>query len=85
MDENPYDPCTLAHRHYRENLWLRIHLESVAQELERECQGPGRDEGSAGPSRGVRLRLLELKLASDEPECGNNAIPRGLRSLPAPW
>ncbi len=42
MDENPYDPHTLARRHYRENLWLRDTLGSVAQELERmAARGPG--------------------------------------------
>ncbi len=35
MDENDYDPGELARRHYREALWLRDTLESVAQELER--------------------------------------------------
>ena len=42
MDENPYDPRVLARRHYRETLWLRSILESVAQELERMAsKGPG--------------------------------------------
>ncbi len=36
MDENPYDPHALARRHYRENLWLRSVLESVAQELDQD-------------------------------------------------
>ena len=53
MDENPYDPCTLAHRHYRENLWLRIHLESVAQELEREAaRGQGETKVVLGRAEG---------------------------------
>ncbi len=30
MDDNPYDPLTLSRRHYRECLWLRDTLESVA-------------------------------------------------------
>ncbi len=33
MDD--YDPYELARRHYRECLWLRDTLESVARELER--------------------------------------------------
>ena len=32
MDD--YDPLTLSRRHYRECLWLRDTLESVARELE---------------------------------------------------
>ncbi len=34
---------------------------------------------------GLLQRLPELKLASDEPEWGDNAILRGLRSLPVAW
>ncbi len=30
MDDNPYDPRVLSRRHYRETLWLRDTLESVA-------------------------------------------------------
>ncbi len=35
MDSDPYSPYELARRHYREALWLRDTLESVARELER--------------------------------------------------
>ncbi len=34
---------------------------------------------------GLLQRLPELKLANDEPEWGDNAILRGLRSLPVAW
>ncbi len=51
MDENPYDPRVLSRRHYRENLWLRDILESVAHELERmAANGQGPDRNPAWPS-----------------------------------
>ncbi len=34
-----YGPQTLSRRHYRECLWLRDTLESVARELERMAAG----------------------------------------------
>ena len=34
---NQYDPRVLSRRFYRENLWLRDTLESVARELERRA------------------------------------------------
>ena len=49
---------TLAHRHYRENLWLRSILESVAQELERmAARGQGDTRVLLGRARRVRQRL----------------------------
>ena len=45
MNENPYDPRTLSRRHYRECLWLRDTLESVARELERMA---ARGQGETG-------------------------------------
>ncbi len=58
MDENPYDPHTLARRHYRENIWLRSILESVAQELERmAARGQGDTRVLLGRARRVRQRL----------------------------
>ena len=60
MDENPYDPRELSRRHYRENLWLRDTLESVAQELERMAangQGQGDTRVLLGRARRVRQRL----------------------------
>ena len=58
MDKNPYDPHALAHRHYRENLWLRDTLESVARELERmAASGQGDTRVLLGRARRVRQRL----------------------------
>ena len=51
MDESLYDPRVLARRHYRENLWLRDTLESVAQELERmAAKGQGETDNPSWPS-----------------------------------
>ncbi len=56
MDE--YDPRVLSRRHYRENLWLRSILESVAQELERmAAKGQGETRVLLGRARRVRQRL----------------------------
>ena len=56
MDE--YDPLTLSRRHYRENLWLRDTLESVARELERmAARGQGDTKVLLGRARRVRQRL----------------------------
>ena len=56
MDE--YDPRELARRHYRESLWLRSILESVAQELERmAAKGQGETRVLLGRARRVRQRL----------------------------
>lgn len=56
MDE--YDPRALARRHYRENLWLRDTLESVARELERMAsRGQGEIDILLGRARRVRQRL----------------------------
>ena len=56
MDE--YDPRTLARLHYRENVWLRSILESVARELERMAsRGQGETEVLLGRARRVRQRL----------------------------
>ena len=50
----------LARRHYRENLWLRSVLESVAQELERTAaRGQGDTRVLLGRARRVRQRLHE--------------------------
>ncbi len=50
MDE--YDPLTLSRRHYRENLWLRDTLESVARELERmAARGQGQTDILLGRAR----------------------------------
>ena len=58
MDEDPYDPLTLSRRHYREALWLRDTLESVAQELERmAAKGQGETDMLLGRARRVRQRL----------------------------
>ncbi len=58
MAENPYDPRELSRRHYRENLWLRDTLESVAQELERmAAKGQGETDILLGRARRVRQRL----------------------------
>ncbi len=60
MDENPYDPHALARRHYRENLWLRHLLTTVAQELERMAtRGQGDTRVLLGRARRVRQRLHE--------------------------
>ena len=58
MDANPYDPRVLARRHYRENLWLRDTLESVARELERmAARGQGESDILLGRAGWVRQRL----------------------------
>ena len=58
MDENPYDPQALARHHYRENLWLRDTLESVAQELERmAARSQGETDTLLGRARRRRQRL----------------------------
>ncbi len=58
MDKNPYDPRELARRHYRENLWLRDTVESVARELERmAARGQGDTAVLLGRARRVRQRL----------------------------
>ncbi len=58
MDDNPYDPLTLSRRHYRECLWLRDTLESVAQELERmAAKGQGDPKVLIGRARRGRQRL----------------------------
>ncbi len=58
MDDNPYDPRTLSRRFYRENLWLRDTLESVARELERmAARGQGDTKVLLGRARRVRQRL----------------------------
>ena len=58
MNENPYDPRVLARRHYRENLWLRDTLESVARELERmAARGQGDTTVLLSRARRVRQRL----------------------------
>ncbi len=60
MDENPYDPHALARRHYRENLWLRSTLESVARELERmAARGQGDTAVLLGRARRVRRQWFE--------------------------
>ncbi len=57
MNENPYDPHTLSRCHYRENLWLRDTLESVARELERmAANGQGQTGILLGRARRVRQR-----------------------------
>ena len=56
MDE--YNPRELARGHYRENLWLRATLESVARELERMAsRGQGETDILLGRARRVRQRL----------------------------
>ncbi len=56
MDD--YDPLTLSRRHYREALWLRDTLESVARELERmAARGQGDTQVLLGRARRVRQRL----------------------------
>ncbi len=58
MDDNPYDARTLSRRFYREALWLRDTLESVAQELERmAARGQGDTKVLLGRARRVRQRL----------------------------
>ncbi len=58
MDENPYEPSVLSRRHYRENLWLRDTLESVARELERmAARGQGETDILLRRARRVRQRL----------------------------
>ncbi len=55
---DPYDPRTLARRHYRENLWLRHLLTGVAQELERmAARGQGQADVLLGCAQRVRQRL----------------------------
>ncbi len=62
MDDNPYDPHALARRHYRENLWLRHLLTTVAQELERMA---ARDQGDTkvllGRAQRVRRELFDRR------------------------
>ncbi len=56
MDE--YDPRVLSRRFYRETLWLRDTLESVARELERmAARGQGDTRVLLGRARRVRQRL----------------------------
>ncbi len=56
MDE--YDPRILSRRHYRETLWLRDTLESVARELERmAARGQGDTKVLLSRARRVRQRL----------------------------
>ncbi len=56
MDE--YDPRVLSRRFYRETLWLRDTLESVARELERmAARGQGQTDILLGRARRVRQRL----------------------------
>ena len=58
MDDNPYDPRVLSRRLYRETLWLRDTLESVARELERmAARGQGDTRVLLGRARRVRQRL----------------------------
>ncbi len=58
MDEHAYDPQALSRRHYRENLWLRDTLESVARELEHmAARGQGETSILLGRARRVRQRL----------------------------
>ncbi len=58
MDDNPYDPRVLSRRFYRESLWLRDTLESVARELERMAsRGQGESSILLGRARRVRQRL----------------------------
>ncbi len=58
MDENPYDPRELVRRHYRENLWLRHLLTTVAQELERmAARGQGDTRVLLRRAQRVRQRL----------------------------
>ena len=58
MDDNPYDPRVLSRRHYRECLWLRDTLESVARELERmAARGQGDTTVLLSRARRVRQRL----------------------------
>ena len=60
MDDNPYDPRTLSHRFYRESLWLRDTLESVAHELERmAARGQGDTKVLLSRARRVRQRLRQ--------------------------
>ncbi len=57
-DDTQYNPQALARRHYRENLWLRSTLESVARELERmAARGQGDTAVLLGRARRVRQRL----------------------------
>ena len=52
MDDNPYDPRGLSRRFYREALWLRDTLESVARELERmAARGQGQTDILLGRAR----------------------------------
>ncbi len=54
MDDNPYDPRVLSRRFYRETLWLRDTLESVARELERmAARGQGDTTVLLGRARRV--------------------------------
>ena len=53
MDE--YDRDELSRRHYREYLWLRDTLESVARELERMAAG-GQGDTKVLLSRARRVR-----------------------------
>ncbi len=55
---DPYDPYELSRRYYRQTLWLRDTLESVAQELERmAARGQGQTDILLGRARRVRQRL----------------------------
>ncbi len=58
MDDDPYDPQALSRRHYRETLWLRDILESVANELElMAARGQGQTDILLSRARRVRQRL----------------------------
>ena len=58
MQTGQYNPQELARRHYRENLWLRATLESVARELARmAARGQGEAKVLLGRARRVRQRL----------------------------
>jgi hypothetical protein len=57
-DDTQYDPQALARRHYRENLWLRHLLTTVAQELERmAARGQGDTRVLLGRAQRVRRSL----------------------------